>query len=593
MEYRFILYVVSIDTEYYVTPQGFSECSLADEQHEGQLFYRRIFKNPLIFTNPLDWAYFKNPYDLGNYCEQFGFYIEKRCSDTDDWAVDWSGSFSLMNGKFDFDRCTYTVIPIVLDKYSNIIRNSDDKINLLTQTPTTIVSRVKAIVEVQGCTDDPLNMPCDFAPLQSMTSMGTIIIDVPDDNYVRVYAREAIVLPSDFDPNVHSSNWVQWDGNDNPIYFFCEYRSNYLVPGEGQTKWVRNWTYALAAPGVTDMIVSTSKIVANYVRMTDLICGNLPEQVYLHFKATYYPGYINEDVELSYRCYDLLDSIKLLSGISTIDSEFFTNATNPVTGVASKTNHLYLIQNSDAKRPSVSNPATKGEISFNELMTWLQFTFRVFWDIDSSGHLQLFHESEVLYVAGLNLSNYSTADHMLQLEFDLNSLYEQEKITIDADNEDFEGLPILYDIDCVSTDKTANVKEYVNGLIMDLPWIQTNSNDIPDEGFTLVATDDTTILIETGEITGTSQINGHLSVANLMHNYWQHERVLINGTMNGVATTFQTIKKTKIFNEVSIILCCTDEFDPVDEVVTALGNGRVANAEYNFITGTLKLNLLL
>jgi hypothetical protein len=261
--------------------------------------------------------------------------------------------------------------------------------------------------------------------------------------------------------------------------------------------------------------------------------------------------------------------------------------------VASKTNHLYLIQNSDAKRPSVSNPATKGEMSFNELMAWLQYTFRVFWDIDGSGHLQLFHESEVLYSTGLNLSNYSTADHMLQLGFDLNSLYEQEKITIEADNEDFEGLPILYDIDCVSTDKTANVKEYVNGLIMDLPWIQTNSDDIPDEGFTLVATDDTNILIETGEITGTSQINGHLSVANLMHNYWQHERVLINGTMNGGATTFQTAKKTKIFNEVSIILCCADDFDPDDEVITALGNGRVANADYNFITGTLKLNLLL
>jgi len=75
--YQLSLYVYSIGSEYIVNPMGFSECSLADEQHEGQLFYRRIFKNPLTFTNNGDWGYFKDAYDAGNYCDKFDLIIEK------------------------------------------------------------------------------------------------------------------------------------------------------------------------------------------------------------------------------------------------------------------------------------------------------------------------------------------------------------------------------------------------------------------------------------------------------------------------------------------------------------------------------------
>ena len=77
-----------------------------------------------------------------------------------------------------------------------------------------------------------------------------------------------------------------------------------------------------------------------------------------------------------------------------------------------------------------------------------------------------------------------------------------------------------------------------------------------------------------GVLSGVIQNNGHLSIANLMDNYWRHGRVLIDGTMNGNAEGFSSVKPNR--HQISVIIpkCC-DLMHWNTYVLSDLGYGRI------------------
>jgi hypothetical protein len=86
-----------------------------------------------------------------------------------------------------------------------------------------------------------------------------------------------------------------------------------------------------------------------------------------------------------------------------------------------------------------------------------------------------------------------------------------------------------------------------------------------------------------------------MSWTNLQNSYFRHERVLIEGYLLGILTTFWTAQKTKT-QDCSAILCST--FDPASEIITELGEtyfagarGMVQKAERR-PSGEVKLSLL-
>ena len=61
---------------------------------------------------------------------------------------------------------------------------------------------------------------------------------------------------------------------------------------------------------------------------------------------------------------------------------------------------------------------------------------------------------------------------------------------------------------------------------------------------------------ELGALSGDTQNNGHMSIANLMDNYWRHDRILADGTMNGNAEGFSSVRQNR--HQVSVVIpkCC-------------------------------------
>lgn len=82
--------------------------------------------------------------------------------------------------------------------------------------------------------------------------------------------------------------------------------------------------------------------------------------------------------------------------------------------------------------------------------------------------------------------------------------------------------------------------------------------------------------------------NGHLSVANLMDNYWRHGRVLEDGTMNGNVEVFESVKPNRLQVPITIPKCCT-EIHWNTYYTTGLGVGRVYKASEKEFTHEVEL----
>src|SRR5690606_38206074 len=105
---------------------------------------------------------------------------------------------------------------------------------------------------------------------------------------------------------------------------------------------------------------------------------------------------------------------------------------------------------------------------------------------------------------------------------------------------EFEGVAIVYDT--YNTPETLN--HPIERITNDVGYISNNPDSIADDGFVFIAAFDTgggayVLVSEENEyFTGTSQINGHLSIPNLQSHYHKYQRLQISGSMNLTPTTF-------------------------------------------------------
>jgi len=114
---------------------------------------------------------------------------------------------------------------------------------------------------------------------------------------------------------------------------------------------------------------------------------------------------------------------------------------------------------------------------------------------------------------------------------------------------------------------------------------------VPDPAiFTLDEVDTTTLycMWEEGAISGDWCNNGHLSVANLMDNYWRHGRVLDEGNMNGNAEVFDSIMPNRLQVRISIPKCC-ERLHWNTYMETDLGTGRIYKAAEKKYTHEVEL----
>ncbi len=602
--YRFTL-TRDIDT-FEVHPYNFNNCSFPYTKNEGQYFFTKEFQGELIFKGS-DYDYIKARYDQCYYCDVFELLIEKNMSGIlapPSYWVQWTGYFSMTDGKFDFELCEYRVKPIVEDNYSCLKRNGDKKINILNVASTTVTCGYSSWIEIE--VGYYANVACGD-PNQHFLKMSFLDTFYYDPyGCIHVYAREAIIVPNGYVMDV-GQGWVIWTDADLiylPISNIALLKSQDAP--DGYKKWVRESSYTLTYT-LGDIIMEKNfggwpgdKQGYNYM-------GKLPPYwAYIYFKKTFY-DYSLTGLYIDYIVRPLLDCIIYVIGEICFDvsiiSEFFTNSTNPITGIASRVDHLMLAQKSDIKRFNASNPAAVvtgsdiGMVSFNELMNALYVIFQVVWFIDGSGDLNLIHISEIPHNVGLDLTSVSylsTTEHNKIIEFNSDLLFRYEKWEfMEANSQDFMGLPIEYDELC-SAKRNENTRSYFQSIITtDLKYIQQQPDKIADEGFVLLSTTGGVVHHSIGKLSGQDLYNNDLSIANLHYDYWRHNRILPTGLMNGILETFITVQKIRKLTEHTIIYDGIDpnNFEPMEEITTELGTAQVDSAEYLPFDNTLKLNL--
>jgi hypothetical protein len=273
--------------------------------------------------------------------------------------------------------------------------------------------------------------------------------------------------------------------------------------------------------------------------------------------------------------------------------DFFTDATNYVTENDNHLTLLTLAQKSDIKRPEATNPATTAMLSWNELMDILWGMFQVCWDYDAgTDTINVEHISWFTQGAGIDLRTQTITQMTNKYKYikDKMPKYESWHFT-EADDLNFVGTPIYYDSKCVDPDPDTNIRDTIVNITTDLEYIIENDDAIADEGFVMLCNYEDGgnyyVEFEMGELFATVKLNMHLSVANLHHRYFRHNRVLIEGYMNGIFETFWSAQKTKE-QECFAIICPDTGYDPNDLITTELGETWFGGEKAQVHRGELK-----
>jgi hypothetical protein len=295
-----------------------------------------------------------------------------------------------------------------------------------------------------------------------------------------------------------------------------------------------------------------------------------------------------------------------------VTTTFFTAANNPATGV---TNHLTLLtiaQKSDIINPTSTDGATTGMISWNELMDVLWAMFQVKWTYDpaGAGTFTIEHISAFTKALGMDLRGdpMTTATNKYSYLKEKMPRFE-EFAFMESSNPDFYGAAIDYctavatvPSKCVDQNPATYSKKTSINVTTDLEFIHSNPEAISNDGFVILQNYDAGagvyyVGIELGMYYHEIRLNNHLSWANLHYRYYMHNRVLLNGWMNGHYTTFFTAQKTKQ-QDCSIVICPVNAYDPDDTIATELGQtyfgGALATVNRSELkpSGEIHFNLL-
>ncbi len=248
--------------------------------------------------------------------------------------------------------------------------------------------------------------------------------------------------------------------------------------------------------------------------------------------------------------------------------------------------HMTVHQKSDIKRPFADDPAESSvwKMTAKKFLEDMWNIFQVQYKI-VGGDLLLEHQSYFAAGEGLNVE----ADN-LKLEYgkaDAGAPASETYLWSDPKaewSEDFGGFPITYD--CGKGDKPRQVQLfstevfYINNI--------DNAEDVADANFVLIANEvlnDALFIIDQNRPLGWKMLHPGLH---------KSYRFFEEGTMNSEPTSFDSVRRTRALEPFSVTLCCDDEFNPEQDIVTSIGPVSPAKVTINYGAGkdsrTLTIN---
>lgn len=578
---------------------------------EGQAFFRATLSgNPVVRGDAYGWLYQK---ERGlDRCAEVLIRFQQKCGAG--WKTLYTGVLSAGACEWDLDACSVTIKSKPKDRYSCIIDASDKRVNILQVAPVeTSVPFVLGDLEVYACTDcegvldcqppgDPLAINWLWRLLgQESFAAGACTC------WVRVWGRrKATTICVGGNPVPPAgTGWVLLEDN-------CD--------TDGTATYVKQLSDDDIFLLLADIVEGTC--VDGVVQPPDcnaylpiFQCGETvsnetcPTPTEIPYKwvcfgaagVAYDRGRPLKDV-LEYLieqtgCGDITGISSDFFGINpTGDAPGYVAGMNYVTGLPTQTEGIVVFQKTDVIDPDATNPATIGEMTWEELRQSLWVMFRVLWDITPGGVLRLEHWSFFASQQGPAIAEFAEAIEPLKYKHlsDQIPRIERGKF-MEAQSRDFVGLDIVYDRPCATKNEA---EEWDAGRITtDLGFIATDPAAISKDGFVLIATvpngsGGNTAIVDTGAITGNFATNAPLSWANLQRDFWQDDRYLPSGNMNGQDINFRGFRPNIEQEDVSIDLCCRySSFDAAEYMTTRLGlrlgiqRAEIESMEYSPRTG--------
>lgn len=325
----------------------------------------------------------------------------------------------------------------------------------------------------------------------------------------------------------------------------------------------------------------------------------------------------------------VMDHLLKGSGL-IVQSHFFEDANNPVTGTTNKFNNLRLAHGRFIK--GIMDYSTSCEVGLEELLKDLCNTFNLMWYISGSN---LIIEHVMYFVNGFSyspattvytdLTNATTYPYKWQViyEIDGSGSDKDYKFVIDSvqkeifhfnDGYDYDG-EIWYDSKFAL--KGEKNERKISSFITDFAYLLYNRSETIDDTLCLIAceSDGTIYRRATGlrwvknattdagrgfikteslAVTGFDFPNGDLMWHNLLNDFWKHNALFLNGRINNQAspTTFTTQKRIKKQREIKFPRLESGAFNPYALITTNLGDGEVSEYEIDTDTDFIKVTLM-
>lgn len=588
MEYKYYIYVqLPGNTNKYnvsnyqvirpVTPSG-----EWDIQTERQSDYQYVFRRKFSGSITLSGGDYDAVKAYENTDSQLAIVIEAKCSGQL-FTEFWKGFFSKYDWDVDEDRCLITFTPTVWDKYSAIIDQIDIERNVL---------------------------ECD--PYDVYMTRWAYPIERKIYNYNAVYTTvpKPPLWQEDFhiqQPNYYYlTKRALWYEGGTFCHITDEYVREYQLtddgvnPPGGDPSWVLDPLLSPAgnySPGVYKWVRPFGNSL--YQVYTDETSGELTVWTLLGVIG----GFGNSIKWVG--CRKVADVLNYFAGFAdlTLQSSFFQDDPHPMGGKTFK--DLMMQQISDVRIDEGGEGATKTLLKLSRFLTDLNDTFDVHWYVDDSDNFIVEHteyfDNNFSYTPPAVSS--VTIDftilwplyvkNMRKYTFKKPELFRYEiwkmenSLTIDWT----EGT-IEYQTNSITGDGT---KQRDLSFMTELQYLYDIRDELPSKGWLLLDTEydgaDYWVVIATGVMSNNLYHNARLSTSNLITEFWNNQRLQRTGYVNGVLTTFNTIKKFKVGKEFSFPLCC-DTFNEAGIYRTHIGDGMFDEGKFESKSGNMTLTLI-
>lgn len=584
-----------------LAPLGTDKLKIAGKREGQNIFFRRKLQGDLTLVGS-DYAFFYSLENSASRCGYIRLQIERYCNGA--YTDYWRGIFTLSDCKFNYDTCQILLANIEPDDaYRVVLENYSRDYNILN------------VAQAGFTVDTKLDLTATF---EFLRITGGTIGDQDDNETWAVFLK--------------ARNWI--DGRNftngtkaNYDIIYRLIRSAPFIPVGGsmiaqdlrrdgwktisEDQVAQTARYA-KAPNLYQFKPYEYQTKADWYNKYQDLQQKAPGEAWdsYNFLEVTGPGGANNEecgklLNIRYyvdeqRCKRLiwqLGAFRFTRGRRLVDvldyllqqtaptsrattpeaqSRFFSDATNYVTHTSNDLLNLLIFQKTDILSYNSSEKATKGEISLKSLLDDLRDMFQVYWFLDAGGKFRLEHLS-YFQDQGVNdlTANPAYRRYLIgtrAYEYDKTQMPRYERLLFaESFGDDFLKAEIEYTDPCINKQIGQDTAETtVTRFNNDLKGLLTGGST-SNNGFTLVAHRNGTVIKSAGALTGFTQPNAVLSAANLVTSFWRHGRVLLTGKLNGGYTQFSSTIKSRKQSAITVPECC-QPVNPYAKVITTLGS---------------------